>query len=159
MSIKIKNISYNNTKDIRLLAVVLTNWFNNPKELNLIDPRMSYPFNFKKWIEISYKESNVESYCCKDDKWIVGIGNIKLNQKSQKAHVFHIFTDPKYRNQGLAKKMLQYLENLAKNRKMKYLTINVMPKNKSAKALYEKLGFQKVKASDDKWEKMEKIIT
>ena len=159
MSIKIKNISYKNTKDARLLDVVLTNWFNNPKELNLIDPRMSYPFNFKKWIEISYKESNVESYCCKDDKWIVGIGNIKLNQKSQKAHVFHIFTDPKYRNQGLAKKMLQYLENLAKNRKMKYLTINVMPKNKSAKALYEKLGFQKVKASDDKWEKMEKIIT
>tara|TARA_B000000475_G_scaffold33084_1_gene24969 strand:- start:141 stop:620 length:480 start_codon:yes stop_codon:yes gene_type:complete len=159
MSIKIKNISYNNTKDIRLLEAVLTNWFINPKELNLIDPRMSYPFNFKKWIEISYKESNVESYCCKDDKWIVGIGNIKLNQKSEKAHVFHIFTDPKYRNQGLAKKMLQYLENLAKNRKMKYLTINVMPKNKSAKALYEKLGFQKVKSSNDKWEKMEKIIT
>ena len=159
MSIKIKNTNYNKTKDIRILEAVLTNWFNNPKELNLIDPRMSYPFNFKKWIEISYKESNVESYCCKDDKWIVGIGNIKLNQKSQKAHVFHIFTDPKYRNQGLAKKMLQYLENLAKNRKMKYLTINVMPKNKSAKALYEKLGFQKVKASDDKWEKMEKIIT
>ena len=158
MSIKIKNISYNNTKDIRLLAVVLTNWFNNPKELNLIDPRMSYPFNFKKWIEISYKESNVESYCCKDDKWIVGIGNIKLNQKSQKAHVFHIFTDPKYRNQGLAKKMLQYLENLAKNRKMKYLTINVMPKNKAAKALYQKLGFQEVKTSNDKWKKMEKII-
>ena len=159
MSIKIKNISYNNTKDIRLLEAVLTNWFNNPKELNLIDPRMSYPFNFKKWIEISYKESNVESYCCKDDKWIVGIGNIKLNQKSQKAHVFHIFTDPKYRNQGLAKRMLQYLESLAKNRRIKYLTINVMPKNKSAKALYEKLGFQKVKSSNDKWEKMEKIIT
>ena len=158
MSIKIKNISYNNIKDIRLLAVVLTNWFNNPKELNLIDPRMSYPFNFKKWIEISYKESNVESYCCKDDKWIVGIGNIKLNQKSQKAHVFHIFTDPKYRNQGLAKRMLQYLENLAKNRKMKYLTINVMPKNKAAKALYQKLGFQEVKTSNDKWKKMEKII-
>ena len=159
MSIKIKNINYNNTKDIRLLEVVLTNWFNNPKELNLMDPRMSYPFNFKKWIEISYKESNVESYCFKNDKWIVGIGNIKLNQESQKAHVFHIFIDPKYRDQGLAKRMLQYLENLAKNRKMKYLTINVMPKNKSAKALYEKLGFQKVKASDDKWEKMEKIIT
>ena len=159
MSIKIKNINYNNTKDIRLLEAVLTNWFNNPKELNLIDPRMSYPFNFKKWIEISYQESNVESYCCKDDKWIVGIGNIKLNQKSQKAHVFHIFTDPKYRNQGLAKRMLQYLENLAKNRRMKYLTINVMPKNKSAKGLYEKLGFQKVKSSNDKWEKMEKIIT
>ena len=55
--------------------------------------------------------------------------------------------------------MLQYLENLAKNRKMKYLTINVMPKNKAAKELYKKLCFQKVKTSNDKWEKMEKIIT
>ena len=83
------NLYYIISKDIRLLEVVLTNWFNNPKELNLIDPRMSYPFNFKKWIEISYKESNVESYCCKDDKWIVGIGNIKLNQKSEKAQSMH----------------------------------------------------------------------
>ena len=158
MSIKIKNINYNNTKDIRLLEVVFTNWFNNPKELNLIDPRMSYPFNFKKWIQIAYKESNIESFCWKDDKWIIGIGNIKFNQKSQKAHAFHIFTDPKYRKQGLAIRMLQYLENLAKNEKMKYLTINVMHKNKAARVLYEKLGFQKVKTSNDKWEKMEKII-
>ncbi len=158
MSIKIKNINYNNTKDIRLLEAVLSNWFNNPKELNLIDPRMSYPFNFKKWIEITYKESNIKSFCWKDDTWIVGIGNIKLNQKSQKAHAFHIFIDPKYRNQGLATRMLEYLEKLAKNERMKYLTINVMPKNEAAKELYEKLCFQKVKTSNDKWEKMEKII-
>ena len=159
MFLKIKSISYDKTKDIRLLEAVLTNWFNNPKELNLIDPRMSYPFNFKKWIEITYKESNIQSYCWKDDKWIVGIGNIKFNQKSQKAHAFHIFTDPEYRNQGLATRMLQYLKKLAKNEKMKYLTKNVMPKNKASKVLYEKLCFQKVKTSNDKWEKMEKKIT
>ena len=46
-----------------------------------------------------------------------------------------------------------------KNERMKYLTINVMTKNKAAKVLYEKLCFQKVKTSNDKWEKMEKIIT
>ena len=158
MSIKIKNISYNNTKDVRLLETVLANWFNNPKELNLIDPRMSYPFNFKKWIELSYKESNIQSFSWENHKWIIGIGNIKFNQKSRKAHAFHIFTDPKYRNQGLAIKMLQYLQDLAKNESMNSLTINVMPKNIAAKALYEKLGFQKVKATNEKWEKMEKII-
>ena len=158
MSIKIKSISYNNTKDIRVLETVLANWFNNPKELNLIEPRMSYPFNFKKWFELSYKELNVESFSWKNDKWIIGIGNIKLNQKSQKAHAFHIFTDPKYRNQGLATKMLQHLEDLAKNKKMKYLTINVTPKNKAVKSLYEKLGFHLVKKTKEKWEKMEKLI-
>ena len=158
MSIKIKSISYNNAKDIRVLETVLANWFNNPKELNLIEPRMSYPFNFKKWFELSYKELNVESFSWKNDKWIIGIGNIKLNQKSQKAHAFHIFTDPKYRNQGLATKMLQHLEDLAKNKKMEYLTINVTPKNKAVKSLYEKLGFHLVKKTKEKWEKMEKLI-
>jgi|TARA_B110000467_G_scaffold160840_1_gene180848 ribosomal protein S18 acetylase RimI-like enzyme len=158
MSIKIKSISYNNAKDIRVLETVLANWFNNPKELNLIEPRMSYPFNFKKWFELSYKELNVESFSWKNDKWIIGIGNIKLNQKSQKAHAFHIFTDPKYRNQGLATKMLQHLEDLAKNKKMKYLTINVTPKNKAVKSLYEKLGFHLVKKTKEKWQKMEKLI-
>ena len=158
MSIKIKSISYNNAKDIRVLETVLANWFNNPKELNLIEPRMSYPFNFKKWFELSYKELNVESFSWKNDKWIIGIGNIKLNQKSQKAHAFHIFTDPKYRNQGLATNMLQHLEDLAKNKKMEYLTINVTPKNKAVKSLYEKLGFHLVKKTKEKWEKMEKLI-
>ena len=65
MSIKIKNISYKNTKDIRILETVLTNWFKNPKELNLVDPRMSYPFSFKKWVELSYKDSNIESFATK----------------------------------------------------------------------------------------------
>jgi ribosomal protein S18 acetylase RimI-like enzyme len=41
---------------------------------------------------------------------------------------------------------------------MKSLSINVMPKNKTAKVLYEKVGFQKVKINKGKWEKMEKLI-
>jgi ribosomal protein S18 acetylase RimI-like enzyme len=158
MSIKIKNISYKKTKDIRILETVLANWFNNPKELNLIEPRMSYPFNFKKWVELSYKESNIESFSWKNDMWIIGLGNIRFNENTQKAHAFHIFTDPKYRNQGLATKMLEHLESLAKNKNMEALTINVVPKNKSAKALYEKIGFKNIKSSKKKWEKMEKII-
>ena len=158
MSIKIKNISYKKTKDIRILETVLANWFNNPKELNLIEPRMSYPFNFKKWVELSYKELNIESFTWKNDMWIIGLGNIKFNENTQKAHAFHIFTDPKYRNQGLATKMLEHLESLAKNKNMEALTINVVPKNNSAKALYEKIGFKNIKSSKKKWEKMEKII-
>ena len=49
MSISIEKVSYENSKDCRILVAVLTNWFKNPKELNLIEPRLKYPFNFKKW--------------------------------------------------------------------------------------------------------------
>ena len=158
MSIKIKNINYQNIKNIRILEPLLTNWFRNPKELNMVEPRLSYPFNFKKWIELSYKDSNVESFVCEKDEWIIGIGNIKLNEESKRAHIFHIFTDIIHRNEGMATKMLTYLELLAKNRKIEILTINVMPKNLSAKSLYKKYGFQNVKTNKENWDRMEKLI-
>ena len=48
MAITIEKISYQNKKDARILEAVLTNWFKDPKELNLTSPNMSYPFKFKK---------------------------------------------------------------------------------------------------------------
>ena len=53
MAITIENISYQNKKDARILEAVLTNWFKDPKELNLTIPNMSYPFNFKKWVMLT----------------------------------------------------------------------------------------------------------
>ena len=62
MSISIEKISYRNMKDVRILETVLSNWFKNPKELNLIEPRMKYPFKFKKWVTLTYKNSDIESF-------------------------------------------------------------------------------------------------
>ena len=142
MSIRIEKVSYKNTKDIRILEAVLANWFKNPKELNLIEPRMKYPFNFKKWVTLTYKDSDIKSFALKENKWIVGIGNIILNENNKWAHALHIFIDEKYRKKGLATKMLQHLESLARYKKMRILTLRVMPKNVPAKNLYEKMGFE-----------------
>ena len=49
MSIKIKKIDFNDKNDSRILESALSNWFKDPKELNLVEPRLHYPFNFKKW--------------------------------------------------------------------------------------------------------------
>ena len=142
MSIIIEKVNYNNTKDIRILETVLTNWFKNPKELNLVEPRMKYPFNFKKWVTLTYNNHDIKSFALKENKWIVGIGNIILNENNKWAHALHIFIDEKYRKKGLATKMLQHLESLARYKKMRILTLRVMPKNDPAKNLYEKLGFE-----------------
>ena len=142
MSISIEKVSYENSKDCRILEAALTNWFKNPKELNLIEPRLKYPFNFKKWIALSYNNSNVESFALRKNKWIIGIGNIIFNGDTKRAHIMHIFIDDNYRRKGLATKTIQYLEALARERKMKILTLRVMPKNKPAIKLYEKIGFK-----------------
>ena len=142
MPIIIEKVNYNNTKDIRILETVLTNWFKNPKELNLVEPRMKYPFNFKKWVTLTYNNHDIKSFALKENKWIVGIGNIILNENNKWAHALHIFIDVKYRKKGLATKMLQHLESLARYKKMRILTLRVMPKNVPAKNLYEKIGFE-----------------
>ena len=134
MSIRIEKVSYKNTKDIRILEAVLANWFKNPKELNLIEPRMKYPFNFKKWVTLTYKDSDIKRFSLKENKWTVGIGNIISNADNKWAHALHIFIVEKYRNKGLATKMLQYLEYYARDKKMRILNLHVLPKHVTEKS-------------------------
>ena len=158
MSIKIERVSYNNSKDRQVLKTILSKWFENPKELNWTDPRLNYPFNFNRWVELTYKDNNVKSFVLKEDKWVIGIGNIILNKNTKFAHALHIFIDSKYRNKGLGTKMLQYLEALAKDVNMITISINVMPKNKSALKLYEKMGFKKLKSNGEQGLQLQKSL-
>jgi len=158
MSIKIEKVSFNNSKDRQVLKTILSKWFENPKELNWTDPRLNYPFNFNRWVELTYKDNNVKSFVLKEDKWVIGIGNIILNKNTKFAHALHIFIDSKYRNKGLGTKMLQYLEALAKDVNMITISINVMPKNKSALKLYEKMGFKKLKSNGEQGLQLQKSL-
>ena len=158
MAIKIEKVSYNNPKDLQLLKVILSKWFKNPKELNWIDPRIHYPFNFNNWVKLTYNNSEVNSFVLKEDEWIIGIGNVICNRKTKRAHALHIFIDPKYREKGFATRMLKYLESIAKKEKMEEMTINVMPKNLDATKLYKKLGFRELKPSEFQWLQLQKSL-
>ena len=141
MSITIEKISYNHPKDARILEAVLVKWFQNPKDLNLTSPNMSYPFKFKKWVSTYYTQIPVDSFVIKSDSWIVGIGSINILSETKRGHIFHVFIDKEYRNQGFGRKTIDYLESFAKKEKMEFLTLRVMPKNKPAIKLYKKLEF------------------
>jgi len=158
MSINIETVNYKNSKDLRILETVVSNWFKDPKELNLTEPRIGYPFNFKKWVELTYKESNVKSFTFKKDKWIIGIGNIRINKETNQSHALHIFIDPEYRKRGLATKMIKHLEAIAYDANMTAITINVMPKNESAIKLYKKIGFLRVESNKNLWLKFQKNL-
>ena len=143
MSIKIKKINFNNKNDSRILESALNNWFKDPKELNLVEPRLHYPFNFKKWMTITHKSYNAESFTLINNKWIIGIGNILFNADLKSAQILHIYIDVNYRRNGFATNIIQYLEKVAKYKKMKILKIKIMPNNEPVKSLFTKLGFSK----------------
>ena len=143
MSIRIKKINLNNKNDSRIIESALKNWFKDPKELNLAEPRLHYPFNFKKWKTLTYKDSNAESFTLINNKWIIGIGNILFNTDLKSAQILHIYIDVNYRQRGFATNIIQYLEKVADNKEMKILTIRIMPNNEPAKSLFKKLDFSK----------------
>ena len=140
---KISNsaMSYKKKEDIRILSACLSNWFKNPKVLYFTSPSMSYPFNLKKWISLSYKEKNNKTIIIKIDDWIIGHLSIKKEKEQGSAHLFHLIIDPNYLRKGFAKKLILYAERVIKYDNIKKITLNVVRKNQAARQLYYSLGY------------------
>tara|TARA_B100001250_G_C19741558_1_gene763318 strand:- start:633 stop:1196 length:564 start_codon:yes stop_codon:yes gene_type:complete len=141
MPYKIEKIDYKNKKDNQLLEIILKNWFKNPKELNLTSPSISYPFKYKKWLNLYNTNDEIHSFVMKSSNWIIGIGNLKILNNSKRCHAFHIFIDPDYRKQGLAAKIIRHLEKIGNSKGKKIMTLKAIEQNTAAISLYKKLNF------------------
>ena len=139
--ISISTLSYKKKEDLRILSACLSNWFKNPKVLYFTSPNMSYPFNLKKWISLSYKEKNNKTIIIKIDDWIIGHLSIKEKKEQGSAHLFHLIIDPNYHRKGFAKKLILYAERVIKYDNIKKITLNVVRKNQAARQLYYSLGY------------------
>ena len=60
-------------------------------------------------------------------------------------YISNIATYPSFRGMGLGTKLLTFSEDVAKNRKMKRLVLEVEKENENAIKVYEKFGFKKEK--------------
>ena len=141
MDIVIENISYQNKKDARILESVLTNWFRNPKELNLVDPTVSYPFRYNKWVTLNYLDPDTNVFVIKKNKWVIGIGSMKAISNTKTVEIFHIYIDSDYRRKSLSKKILRHLESLAVKENAEFMITRIMPKNIIANALFKSEGY------------------
>ena len=65
--ITIEQVSYENAEQARILKACLETWFQNPKDLNLVAPQMTYPFNFNRWIAVSYSKQNTNTFILKKE--------------------------------------------------------------------------------------------
>ena len=141
MDISIEKVNYQNKKDARILEATLAKWFKNPKELNLVDPNMSYPFRYNKWVSLNYLDLSIQPFILKVDKWIVGIGSINSMQNEKKVEIFHFYIDIGYRRQGLGKKVLHYFESFALEGNADSAVIRLLSKNIIAKKFLNSEGY------------------
>jgi len=119
---------------------------------------MVYPFDFRKWCTLSYREENVTTYVAMDKNWIVAYMSIKVIPENQQAHLFHIFVDADYRNQGLAKMLLDHATHFANESKLTNITLHVFQKNDRAKHIYQQFGFLETGVTTGGNIKMEKEL-
>ena len=156
--ISISNISYENDESVRILASVLSKWFSDPKTFHFTSPNLKYPFNMNHWVSTFYKTDNVETFVLKDENWIIGHLSVKIDEKKNIAHFFHLFIDSENRQKGYAKKLIGYVEKhiIAGKDNIRMITLNCVKKNVPAINLYQSIGFKKLK--EKKWLKMIKYI-
>ena len=143
-------MSYENSRDNRILKSCLTTWFSNPKELHLTDPRMPYPFRFNQWVNLSYKEKDTKTWGAFSGKWMVGIVSLEHLQEDGRIYLFHIYVDKEYRRKGIGKKLILKAEEQGKKTKAKALTLNIVSGNSEAVVLYEKMGFKLIESKNKK---------
>ena len=156
--VSISEITYYKKEDIRILSACLSNWFTDPKILHFTSPNMTYPFNIKKWISLSYKEENIKTIIIKVDNWIVGHLSIKYEEDKSLAHLFHLIIDKNQLRKGYAKKLILHAEKILKTDDIKKITLNIVKKNQIAKELYYSMGYEKKNSKRSENVKMEKDL-
>jgi len=142
--ITIEQVSYENAKQTRILHACLETWFQNPKDLHLTAPQMTYPFNFNRWLIDSYSKQNTLTFILKKEKWIVGYMSLQLQPKNDFIHLFHVFIDRSFRGKGYSKLLAQKAISYAEEENISAITLFVNPNNQLAINLYESFGFKEI---------------
>lgn len=108
--------------------------------------------------------AELETLCFGDEAWSLNLFSNELNDENKRyfvalaenhvvayggyahiideAHIMNIAVAPAYRQNGIGRRIVEYLIRDAKYRGIVAMTLEVKSNNTAAKALYEKLGFE-----------------
>ncbi|MBT3300390.1 MAG: GNAT family N-acetyltransferase [Candidatus Marinimicrobia bacterium] len=130
-------MSYHKNKDLSILKSCLSEWFRNPKDLNLTSPQTKYPFSFNHWVNAHYQDDSIFTLVLSVENWIVGHISMKPYPDKKLGHIFHLFVAQSHRKQGYGLKLLSEAEELIKENGYLTARLNVLPKNTAALAMYQ----------------------
>lgn len=75
---------------------------------------------------------------------LIKIDNVLGRHSKGEFYLSNIAIYPKFRSMGLAKKLIEYVFEIAKQQRCEKVVLDVEKQNEVAKALYRKVGFEKV---------------
>ena len=72
------------------------------------------------------------------------IAQVEVDETIEFGHIITVNVTPKWRRQGIAKKLLQEIENLLKRKGINECRLEVREDNNSAIRLYQTIGYQTI---------------
>lgn len=69
------------------------------------------------------------------------VGYLCLVSLFEEAQILDVAVDPEVRNRGIARQLIYFAENLAREKGAEFMTLEVRDSNHAARSLYEKLGY------------------
>jgi len=102
-----------------------------------------YSWSEKNWQELA-SEKDYLLINIVQNECLIGLVLAKLNYLEEMAHLLKIIVTKEKRKQGFGGLLMNELENFMKAKKLTKLFLEVEEDNKSAIALYEKLGINKI---------------
>lgn len=156
--LKFKIADYSNPRQAPALKACLSAWFNNPKDLNLTAPQMSYPFRYNQWVNNFRSYSPADSFILLDDNWIIAHIGLRYYQESRRAHILHLIVAPDQRRKGYARLLVEKVEQAAVEKDYRTISLYVNHGNQPAYNLYSELGYTEVKEKNKPHIRMEKEL-
>jgi len=137
----LEEISYSRKEDRRIMESVLKGWFIDPKTLNFFSPDFDYPFRFKKWVSLYYRDEiiNKTSIILKHNNWIIGHVSIHIDGINGK--IFHLYIDVNHRNKGLGTKLMKKIEDYGIKSGARLIQIHIQKKNMLGYRFFKQSGY------------------
>lgn len=89
-------------------------------------------------------DKNVALVVARDEGRIIGMGTLYMMTKFGKrmSHVEDVVVDEAYRGQGIGKKIMDAVVDVARDERVAYVQLTSRPDRVAGNKLYQKLGFE-----------------
>ena len=153
----LEEISYSQKEHRYVMESVLNKWFTMPQVLNFVEPKITFPFKFKKWLSIYSENKNKTTILIlRHNHWIIGYVSIVID--NIKGTILHLFIDSNYRRQGFGSILLKEIENYSRESGVNTIQLRTQKKNKISLDFFIKLKYQKNLKGKSKYIRMKKSL-
>ena len=101
-----------------------------------------YPYPWTKGILGDCIRTGYDCWVATDSEKIIGHG--VLSVAAGESHLLNLAVDPDYQGQGIGRKLLAHLMDIARIKSADMILLEVRPSNKAAIHIYESTGFNEI---------------